>query len=110
MPQNPPYETKTEKTKRNISMSLPRKLLLFHAKYPNGCIQTKQMEAQDFISYKALVIPDVKTPTRFFTGHCHAGLKYKVLESSLSGKAENAAVGRAFTFMGIGLTQKVQLT
>jgi len=103
MSQSLPHETKTENTKRKISLSRPQKLLLFHAKYPNGCIQTKQMEEQDCISYKALVIPDVKTPARFFTGHCHAGLKYKVLESSLSGKAENAAVGRAFTLMGIGL-------
>jgi hypothetical protein len=103
MPQNLLTETKTEKTKRKISFSLPQKLMYFHEHYPNGCIQTQQMEDQDCISYKAFVIPDVKTPYRFFTGHCHAGSRYKVLDSSLSGKAENAAVARAFTFMGIGL-------
>jgi predicted Zn-ribbon and HTH transcriptional regulator len=103
MPQNLPTETKTEKTKRKISLSLPQKLGIFHEQYPNGCIHTQQMEDQDCISYKAFIIPDVKTPSRFFTGHYHAGSKYRVYESSLSGKAENAAVARAFTFMGIGL-------
>lgn len=103
MPQNLPNETKTEKTKRKISLSLPQKLMYFHEQYPNGCIQTQQMEDQDCISYKAFVIPDVKTPYRFFTGHCHAGSKYKVLESSATMKAEDTAVRRAFTFMGIDL-------
>jgi hypothetical protein len=103
MPQYLPTETKTEKTKRKIYLLLPQKLAMFHEQYPNGCIQTQQMEDQDCISYKAFIIPDVKTPSRFFTGHYHAGSKYRVHESSLSGKAENAAVARAFTFMGIGL-------
>ena len=103
MPQKLPTDTKTGKTKRKISLSLHQKLLLFHAKFPNGCIQTKQTEDQDCISYKAFVIPDVKLPSRFFTGHFYVGSKYKVLESSHAGKAENVAVGRAFTFMGIGL-------
>jgi predicted Zn-ribbon and HTH transcriptional regulator len=103
MPQNLPTETKTGKTKRKISLSLLQKLTIFHEQYPNGCIQTKQMEDQDCLSYRALIIPDVEKPTRFFTGHYYVGSKYKVLESFFSRKAENAAVERAFMFMGIGL-------
>jgi predicted Zn-ribbon and HTH transcriptional regulator len=106
MHENALSETKTVKTKRKTGLSLPLKLVFFHGKYPNGSIQTEQLQGRDCICYKAVIIPDVKTPARFFTGHCLAGLNslYSVHEPAVLKKAENSAVDRAFHFMGIDLT------
>jgi hypothetical protein len=105
MTQDPPTETKTPKIKRKMALSLAQKLVFFHVKYPNGCIQTEQLKGRDCICYKAVIIPDVKTPTRIFTGHCIAGLDsiYSIHKPSVIKKAENSAIDRAFHFMGVGL-------
>ena len=105
MHENTPSETKTVKTKRKTGLSLPHKLAVFHGKYPNGSIQTEQLQGRDSICYKAVIIPDVKTPARFFTGHCLAGLNslYRVHEPAVLKRAENSAVDRVFHFMGIDL-------
>ena len=105
MRQNPPSETKTAKIKRKTSLTLARKLVCFHGKYPNGSIRTEQLQGRDCVCFKAVIIPDVKAPTRFFTGHCIAGLNtiYSIHEPSVIRKAENSAVERAFHFMGVDL-------
>jgi len=109
MPKEPLCQTKTAKIKRKTSLFLPQKLVFFHVKYPNGCIQTEQLQGRDCVCYKAVIIPDVKTPTRFFTGHCIAGLNslYSIHKPSVIKRAENSAVDRAFHFMGVGLTDRI---
>jgi len=84
------------------------RVIFFNENYPNGCIQTEQLESTDRVEFKAIVIPDAKTPQRFFTGHSQAvwGEGY-INKSSALENAETSAVGRALGMMGIGVIDSI---
>jgi hypothetical protein len=84
------------------------RVLYFNEVYPNGCIQTVKLESTDRVEFKAIVIPDVKNPTRVFTGHSQAvwGEGYINKTAALE-NAETSAVGRALALMGIGVIDSI---
>ncbi len=84
------------------------RVIYFNETYPNGCIQTEQLASEDRVEFKAVVIPDVYKPERFFTGHSQAvwGDGYINKTSALE-NAETSAVGRALALMGIGVIESL---
>ena len=84
------------------------RVIFFNETYPNGCIQTEQLESTDRVEFKAIVIPDASEPARFFTGHSQAvwGEGY-INKSSALENAETSAVGRALGMMGIGVLDSI---
>lgn len=84
------------------------RVIYFNEQYPNGCIQTSKTEDGERIEFKAIVIPDVDKPARFFTGHSQAtwGDGY-INKTSATENAETSAVGRALALMGIGVIDSI---
>lgn len=86
------------------------RVLYFNETYPNGAIITERVESDNpqMEVIKAVVIPDVKTPERRFTGYSQAirGDWYINKTSALE-NAETSAVGRALAFMGIGVIESI---
>ena len=75
--------------------SLKERLLFFSQNFPNGGIQTfinSEPTSKEFL-VRAIIHPDVLNATRAFTGYANG------LDIS---EAENLAILRAFTFMGVG--------
>lgn len=86
------------------------RVLYFNETYPNGAIITERVESDNpqMEVIQAVVIPDVKTPERRFTGYSQAirGDGYINKTSALE-NAETSAVGRALAFMGIGVIESI---
>lgn len=84
------------------------RVIYFNEQYPNGCIQTIKLDAQDRVEFKAVVVPDVEKPQRVFTGHSQAvwGEGY-INKTSAMENAETSAVGRALAMMGIGVIDSI---
>ncbi len=84
------------------------RVIFFNEAYPNGCIQTEQLESTDRVEFKAKVIPDASIPDRFFTGHSQAVWgDGNVNRSSALENAETSAVGRALGMMAIGVLDSI---
>lgn len=83
----------------------------FNNTYPSGCIETQLVEIKDsMVIFKAVAIPDVEKPTRFFTGYSQASFSDTnsfVNKTSALENAETSAVGRALAFMGIGVIDSI---
>ena len=86
------------------------RIAFFNDNYPNGCIQTEELPTTEpkEVKIKAVVIPDIEKPQRFFTGHSQAviGTGFINRTSALE-NAETSAVGRALGMMGIGVIESV---
>ena len=84
----------------------------FNETYPNGCIQTTLLSniTDNMVLFKAVAIPDMANPSRFFTGYSQARwddhTSYVNKTSALE-NAETSSVGRALAFMGIGVIDSV---
>jgi len=77
----------------------------FHKLYPNGSIRTDLVEFSDerFI-VKAIVVPDVASPDRIFTGYaCELVSSSRINKLNALECGESSAVGRAMAFLGIGI-------
>lgn len=83
----------------------------FNEKYPQGCIETELVEIRDsMVIFKAVVIPDVAEPNRYFSGYSQASFNDQssfVNKTSALENAETSAVGRALAFMGIGVIDSI---
>jgi len=86
------------------------RVLYFNENYPNGSIQTQLLSEikDDMVVIKAVVIPDVANPNRFFTGYSQAvwGDGY-INQSAALENCETSAVGRALAFLGIGVIDSI---
>lgn len=85
------------------------RVLAFNADYPNGAIQTEMVKMEgEMIIMKATAIPDVATPTRFFTGYAQEIIGDGFInKTSALENAETSAVGRALGMMGIGVLDSI---
>jgi len=94
----------TIKLKGKDYIQVKDRLLFFNEEYPAGMIRTQIKTVSDrMVTFKAVVIPDVSNPTRFFTGHSFGTVdEVKAFE-----KLETVAVGRALAFMGIGVLESI---
>lgn len=86
------------------------RILYFNETYPNGRIETKlvsEPEAERVVM-KAIVMPDVKEPERYFSGYSQAlwGDGY-INKTSAIENCETSAIGRALAMMGIGVIDSV---
>lgn len=86
----------------------------FNETYPTGFIQTEvtypdiNSSGEDFIRVKAVVMPDVTQPLRFFTGHSEEMRGSSAInKKSAVENAETSAVGRALGLMGIGIIEGI---
>lgn len=86
------------------------RILYFNETYPNGSINTDLVSPIDSktIVVKAMVIPDVKMPERFFSDYSQAVIgQGMVNQTAAMENASTSAVGRALGFMGIGIIESV---
>jgi hypothetical protein len=103
-------EMNTIKFKGKDYIEVKERVKYFNEKYKNGCIKTEMLSNEIRIDFKAIVIPDVKEPERFFTGHSQASFDDKtsfVNKTSALENAETSAVGRALAFMNIGIVDSI---
>lgn len=84
------------------------RVIYFNEIYKNGKIETFRALENDMEVFRAVVIPDVEKPERYFVGHSQAtwGDGYINKTSALE-NAETSAVGRALAFMGIGVIESI---
>jgi len=87
----------------------------FHEMYPNGAIETSVNVEPEFLRYlqtnskpvfvvRAVVIPDISVPERYFTGHAYeVEGSSNINDGSALENCETSAVGRALGMLGIGL-------
>ena len=99
---------KTGETRKYVLVS--DRVVYFNENYPNGSIQTQLLSEikDDMVVIKAVVIPDVANPNRFFTGYSQAvwGDGY-INQSAALENCETSAVGRALAFLGIGVIDSI---
>lgn len=85
------------------------RILYFNETYPNGCIKTfREFDAENNREIvRAMVIPDMKNPERYFTGHSQA--KYEGVVNKEAGleNAESSATWRALAMMWIGVIESI---
>lgn len=95
----------TIKLKGKDYVQVKDRILFFNEEYPNGSIRTEVEHKQDgsYAWMKAIVIPDVKNPERYFVGRSAS----PVDEEKSYEKLETVAVGRALALMGIGILESV---
>ena len=85
------------------------RVMEFHKRHPNGAIITQILKDDDLkIVTKAVVIPDITTQTRQFTGHATSYATGKGIEKQSPYEvSETSAVGRALAFLGIGVIESI---
>jgi len=108
----------TDKTLKGKAISIKGKqyvqvsdrIVYFNDNYPNGCITThlESKTQATRVVIKAIVIPDVDKPERYFTGYSQAkwGEGMVNITAALE-NAETSAIGRALASMGIGVLDSV---
>lgn len=104
------YKMTPIKFKGKDYIEVKERVKYFNNEYKNGCIKTEKLENGDREEFKAIVIPDIKTPERFFTGHSQASFDDStsfVNKTSATENAETSAVGRALALMGIGVVDSI---
>lgn len=86
------------------------RIIYFNETYPNGTIETAILSdiTADRVVVKAVVVPDVSNPDRFFVGHSQAlwGEGY-INKSAAIENCETSAVGRALAMLGIGVIDSI---
>lgn len=86
------------------------RVIYFNETYPTGAIETQLISEPnaEMVVIKAIVIPDISQPQRRFTGYSQAtwGDGYINKTSALE-NCETSAVGRALSFMGIGVIYSI---
>jgi len=86
------------------------RVIYFNETYLKGSIKTQlvsQPEAQ-MVVIKAIVIPDITIPERYFTGYSQATWgDGNVNKTSALENCETSAVGRALAMMGIGVIDSI---
>jgi hypothetical protein len=111
-------EIKQEKSLKNKAIDIKGKsyvlvadrVIYFNETYPNGSINTKLLSElnSETVVMKAVIIPDLKFPTRFFSGYSQAKWgEGNVNRTSALENCETSAVGRALAMMGIGVIDSV---
>jgi len=86
------------------------RVLYFNETYKNGVIQTKLFSSLDSerIVIRAVAIPDMENPGRYFTGHASETIGNGHINASAAlENAETSAVGRALGMMGIGVVDSI---
>ena len=85
------------------------RILYFNETYPNWCIKTfREFDAANNREIvRAMVVPDMENPDRYFTGYSQA--KYEGMINGQAGleNAESSAVGRALAMMWIGVIESI---
>ena len=86
------------------------RVLFFNDTYTKGMIQPDMISGPTDTTrtFKAIVTPDISTPSRYFTGHASERVGAGMInETSATENAETSAVGRALAMMGIGVTDSI---
>ncbi len=86
------------------------RVVYFNEHFPNGSIQTELISepTSKYIIVRAIVVPDITKPDRFYTGYSQAVVGQGFInEVSALENAETSAVGRALAFMGIGVIDSI---
>lgn len=86
------------------------RIIYFNETFPNGCIQTElcTQPLDKVVMVKAIVIPDVEKPRRFFTGYSQAVIGEGFINKTAAlENCETSAVGRALAMLGIGVVESV---
>jgi len=98
-------EKKAISIKGKMYVQVKDRVIYFNDNYPNGRITTELVSNEgDEVVVKAIVIPDVKNPDRYFTGYSQANKKQGMINrTSAMENCETSAVGRALGMMGIGV-------
>jgi hypothetical protein len=102
-------QDKAVKVKGKDYVLVKDRVLAFLEEYPKGRIETRieRCDGNMFV-VKAVVVPDVREPEIWFTGHSQAVVgQGEVNKTSALENAETSAVGRALAFMGIGVLDSV---
>lgn len=82
------------------------RLVQFHKDNPKGSVATELIELSDRFIFKAIVIPDIEIPERFFTGHAiEITGTSQINKTSALENAETSAIGRALGCFGIGVEE-----
>ncbi|MEA2036115.1 MAG: hypothetical protein U9O94_01300 [Nanoarchaeota archaeon] len=81
----------------------------FHDLYPKGNIETQMIRDEaGSVTMKAVIIPDIEAPTRFFTGYAKEKEENGwINKTDCLENCETSAVGRALGFLGIGIDQAI---
>ena len=81
----------------------------FNKNYPNGSIKTEIVELNDKrIIMKAVVVPDVSNPERYFTGFSYETENSTFInKTSFIENCETSVIGRALGTMGIGIDNSI---
>ena len=96
------------KIKGNDYVMVHERVKEFHNLYPNGSIDTKLVELTDRFITKTIVIPDVSTPERCFTGLSYEDVgSNNVNSTSALENCETSSVGRALGFLNIGIDTSI---
>lgn len=86
------------------------RIIYFNETYKNGAIKSELLSKpnDDMVVMRAIVIPDVTKPERYFTGYSQAtwGEGYINKTSALE-NCETSAIGRALGMMGIGVIDSI---
>ena len=86
------------------------RLKYFAENYPNGSVVSELLTPYDApeVWVKATVTPDVANPARCFIGHSQASWDDSMINKSAAlENCETSAWGRAFSAMGVGITDSV---
>ncbi len=96
---------KAIKIKGKDYVQVKDRVLDFNQSYENGSIKTEIIATNGkVVRVKAIIIPDIKIPDRFFTGHAEETYGDGLInKTSALENCETSAVGRALAMMGIGV-------
>lgn len=86
------------------------RIISFNEKYPNGYIRTKLLSdiASDRIIMKAIVMPDIAKPERYFEDYAQEEIGQGLVnKTSALENASTSCVGRALALMGIGVIESI---
>lgn len=84
------------------------RVIYFNEEYPNGSIETSYELIENMFIAKTTVTPDVKEPSRRFTGHSQAIIGDGMVNKTAAlENAETSATGRALAMMGIGVIESI---
>lgn len=77
------------------------RIIAFNENHPNGCIKTfREFDAANNREIvKAMVVPDMDNPDRYFTGYSQAVYEWMINWQAALENCESSAVGRALAMM-----------
>ena len=100
---------KTVNIKGKPYVMVKDRIIYFNEHYPNGCIKTEILPStEDKYIIKAVVIPDLENPDRYFTGHAEEIIGSSMInKTSALENGESSAVGRCLSMMAIGVEDSI---